>query len=183
MRKSPREKSFAVALTVALFVAASALLGACAAPPAEPQVYPYAVKPGAAVESRVLADGKETAIRFAADSDPRQLAILLALRSQVTGPSASSLRDSRIVVKGILRPGEKTAGPALPGGEAEPYREFTLLEWKMMAPFKEYVPPSKDPAEAAYDQMPGTIFKNELTKDDFKEIPELVDLDLSKFVK
>lgn len=172
-----------VAVAVGMFAAIAGFPGACAASSPEPQVYPYAIRPGAAVESRVLADGKETAIRFAADSDQRQLAILRALRAQVTGPNASSLGASRIVVRGILRPGEKTADPALPGGEKETYRDFTLLEWQVMAPFREYVRPAKDPAEAAYDQQPGTIVKNELSKDDFTPVPELVDLDLSKFVK
>ncbi len=83
----------------------------------------------------LVVDGKDAAIEFSADSDPRALALLHALRSEIFLPNCGGQQAAG----GIYLVGRYDAGYSwaarlgrLLGGE--PYHAFTLRRWYLARP-------------------------------------------------
>ena len=141
------------------------------------QTFGYVFRETTGLTSHVLLPGgREVAVQFRADSDPVALRSLRALRWNVLYPNA---RGKRMFLVGGLDHVVRHTPSRLNMAQSEPYREFTLRDWYVIAPFEEWC--EKQPFRLGE----GLLIRRRtmLSRDDFKPFDGWACLKVKRFVR
>jgi len=145
--------------------------------PVPAQTFGYVFRQTTGLTSHVLLpEGREVAVQFGADSDPIALRSLRALRWNVLYPNA---RGERMFLVGGLHHVVRHTPSRLNMAQSEPYREFTLRDWYVVAPFEEWC--EKQPFRLGE----GFLIRRRttLSRDDFDPFDGLARLNVKRFLR
>lgn len=116
---------------------ACVLAGACSPESgSRVETFGYVFHETTGITTRVLEDGKESAIRFAPGSDPIALRMLTSLDWRTLYPNGNG---GRIFVEGELGRVVHWTAKEPDKAQSEPYREFRLADWYIVTPYERMV--------------------------------------------